>query len=426
MSSYPQIAIHITVVALVLALTSCDFLSADGNSPYVEPEFSVTNDVTNRLTLYDDTGSSESKAKPSRGIESELSVAATVRPPVVNTEATRASHLDYDGEYIHVGYKTYGEKYGGGVDIFSADGDLEVSNRSFQGNDFDVQEVVYDNGENAIYIAGAVKGKITGDFKAQLLKLDGESAEVMESISTEGNLVKSIDRTDNYIYAVSDQNHMYRFAKDLDAWELLPESASENVNNYRSIWTGIPNEIFTLDQLGTVRRVNHNYNGFRITQNLIGNNGQSEDPRFQEGTIARLSSFTHTNGRNYVLAALNEFGFTVLDTEGAVKWNSKMDSESIEVQNRHYTSVTTFEPSGPSGKNNTYVYAGGSDETGNYIDIFEVPNGFNGRGLTLVNSHNLDEFSEINSSGQVNHIVATQSRLYVAKGSDGLVIFDLE
>lgn len=419
---YPKITISTTLVALILALTSCDFLSADGNSPYVEPEFSVTNDVTNRLTIHD-TASSESKAKPSRGIESELSVAATVSPPVINTEVTRASHLDYDGEYIHVGYKTYGVKYGGGVDIFSADGDLEVSNRSFQGDDFDVQEIVYDNEENAIYIAGAVKGKIAGDFKAQLLKLDAESAEVLESISTEGNLVKSIGRTDNYIYAVSDQNHMYRFDKSLSTSDLLDHN--EEVN-YRSILTEISGEIFTLDQQGTVRRVNHNYNGYRITRNLIGNNGQSDGPRFQDGTIARLSSFIHTNNDPYVLVALNEFGFSVMDAEGGVKWNSRTDSKSTDVQNRHYTSVTTFEPSGPSGKNKTYVYAGGSDETGNYIDIFEVPNGFNGRGLTLVNSHNLDEFSEINSSGQINHIVATERRLYVAKGTDGLVIFDLE
>ncbi len=423
MSFYPKITIFITLIALVLALTSCDFLSADGNSPYVEPEFSVTNDVTNRLTLYDDTGSNESKAKPSRGIESDLSVAATVSPPVVNTEATRASHLDYDGEYIHVGYKTFGTDYGGGVDIFTADGVLEDSNRSFQGDDFDVQEVVYDNEENAIYIAGAVKGKIAGDFKAQLLKLDAESAGVLESVSTEGNLVKSIGRTDNYIYAVSDQNHIYRFNKSLSTFDLLEHN--EEVN-YRSILTEISGELFTLDQFGTVRRINHNYNGYRITVNLIGNNGQNEDARLQDGTIARLSSFTHTNGRAHVLAALNEFGFSVLDAEGAVKWNSRTDSESSEVQSRHYTSVTTFEPSGPSGRNNTYVYAGGSDETGNYIDIFEVPNGFNGKGLTLVNSHNLDEFSEISSSGQINHIVATERRLYVAKGTDGLVIFDLE
>ncbi len=423
MAFYPKITIYITLAVLIFTLSSCDFLSADGNSPYVEPEFSVTNDVTNRLTLYDDIESSESKAKPSSGIESELSVAATVSPPTVNTEATRASHLDYDGEYIHVGYKTFGEKYGGGVDIFSADGVLEDSNRSFQGDDFDVQEVVYDSEENAIYIAGAVKGKIAGDFKAQLLKLDAESAGLLESISTEGNLVKSIDRTDNYIYAVSDQNHMYRFGKSLDTSDLLEHN--EEVN-YRSILTEIPGEVFTLDQQGTVRRVNHNYNGYRITVDLIGNSGQNEGPRLQEGTIARLSSFIHTNGRAHVLAALNEFGFSVLDAEGAVKWNSRTDSESIEVQNRHYTSVTTFEPSGSPGKNTTYVYAGGSDETGNYIDIFEVPNGFNGKGLTLVNSHNLDEFSEINSSGQVNHIVATQKRLYVAKGTDGLIIFDLE
>lgn len=422
MSSYPKIAIYIIFVTLVLALTSCDFLSADGNSPYVEPEFSITNDVSNRLTIHD-TASSESKAKPSRGIESELSVAATVRPPVVNTESTRASHLDYDGEYIHVGYKTFGTAYGGGVDIFSADGILEDSSRSFQGDDFDVQEVVYDNEENAIYIAGAVRGKMAGDFKAQLLKLDAESAGLLESVSTEGNVVKSVDRTGSYIYAVSDQNHMYRFNKSLSTSDLLEHN--EEVN-YRSILTEISGEVFTLDQQGTVRRVNHNYNGYRITRNLIGNNGQSDGPRFQDGTIARLSSFTHTNGRAHVLAALNEFGFSVLDAEGAVKWNSRTDSESSAVQNRHYTSVTTFEPSGSSGKNKTYVYAGGSDETGNYIDIFEVPNGFNGRGLTLVNSHNLDEFSEINSSGQINHIVATKSRLYVAKGADGLVIFDLE
>jgi hypothetical protein len=423
MNFYPKIAIYLTFLALLFALTSCDFLSADGNSPYVEPEFSVTNDVTNRLTLYDDTGSSESKAKPSRGIESELSVAATVSPPVVNTEATRASHLDYDGEFIHVGYKTFGDKYGGGVDIFSADGILEESARSFQGDDFDVQEVVYDRDENAIFIAGAVRGKMAGDFKAQLLKLDAESVEVLEGTSTEGNLVKSIDRSDNYIYAVSDQNHIYRFNKSLTASDLLEHD--EEVN-YRSILTENSGEVFTLDQQGTVRRLNSNYNGYRITVDLIDNNGQNQEARLQDGTIARLASFVRVNGRDHVVAALNEFGFSVLDAEGQIKWNSRTDSESSEVQNRHYTSITTFDPSGPPGKNKTYVYAGGSDETGNYIDIFEVPNGFNGKGLTLVNSHNLDEFSEINSSGQINHIVATERRLYVAKGTDGLVIFDLE
>lgn len=423
MSIYPKIIIFTTLVALLFALTSCDFLSNDDNSPYVEPEFSVTNDVTDRLRLYD-IESSESKAKkPSKGIETELSVAATVSTPVINTVATRASHLDYDGEFIHVGYKIYGTEYGGGVDIFSADGVLEESARSFQGDGFDVQEVVYDNGENAIYIAGAVEGKQAGDFKAQLLKLDTESAEVVESAGTEGNVVKSIGRTDNYIYAVSDQNHMYRFNKSLSTFDLLEQS--EDVN-YRSILTEISGEVFTLDQSGTARRVNHNYNGYRITVTLIGNNGEDEVPRMQDGTIARLSSFIHTNNSPHAVAALNEFGFLVFDAEGRVKWNSRTDSESSEVQNRYYTSVTTFEASGPPGNSDTYVYAGGSDGTNNYIDVFEVPNGLNGQGLILVNSHNLDNFSEINSGGQINHIVATERRLYVAKGTDGLVIFELE
>lgn len=423
MSSYPKITIYITLFALILALTSCDFLSADGNSPYVEPEFLFTNDVTNRMTLYE-IKSSESKAKkPSKGIDSKLSVAATVSPPAVNGETARASHLDYDGEFIHVGYKTYGEDYGGGVDIFTADGVLEESARSFQSNGFDVQEVVHDSGENAIYIAGAVDGKQAGDFKAQILKLDTESAEVVESVSTEGNLVKSIGRTDNYIYAVSDQNHMYRFNKSLSTFDLMEHS--EDVN-YRSILTEISGEVFTLDQSGTARRVNHNYNGYRTTVDLIDNNGQDEAPRMQDGTIARLSTFIHTNNRPHAVAALNEFGFSVFDAEGMIKWNSRTDSESSEIQNRHYTSVTTFEASGPPGRSDTYVYAGGSDETGNYIDVFEVPNGLNGRGLLLVKSHNLDDFSEISSGGQINHIVATEKRLYVAKGTDGLVIFELE
>ncbi|SHE32483.1 hypothetical protein SAMN05443144_10156 [Fodinibius roseus] len=423
MSIHPRITIYTTLAALMFTLTGCDFLSADDNSPYVEPEFSITSDITNRLTLYE-IESSESKAKkPSKGIDTELSVAATVSPPVVNTVTTRASHLDYDGEFIHVGYKIYEEAYGGGVDIFSADGVLEESARSFQGDGFDVQEVVYDDEENAIYIAGAVKGKQAGDFKAQLLKLDTESVEVVESASTEGNVVKSIGRTDNYIYAVSDQNHMYRFNKSLSTFDLMENS--DDVN-YRSILTEISGEVFTLDQSGTARRVNHNYNGYRLIIDLIDNNGQAEAPRMQDGTIARLSTFIHTNNRPHAVAALNEFGFSVFDAEGMIKWNSKTDSESSEIQNRHYTSVTTFEASGPPGNSDTYVYAGGSDETGNYIDVFEVPNGLNGRGLNLVNSHNLDDFSEINSGGQINHIVATERRLYVAKGTDGLVIFELE
>lgn len=406
------------MVGLALLATGCEFTSnSDITEP--EPQFSVTNDVLSRVTFFDSAAKEGLDIPVAKSEATDyLDLVAQVGPPNINNGPARASHLFYDGSNsIFVGYKVQGGGYGGGIDILtSGNGNLIADARSFESKVFDVQEVVYDKIEDVMFVAGASDAK-----GALVLKMDPDNANVTASATIGGFVAKSLDisypqqDSQSWLYVVSDLNDVYRFDKDLELTDDGHLEAGSNVE-FRSIGARDNNQIFALDLRGNVYRVNPSYNGFLSTIQLT-NNGEFKSHL----AIGRISYFNE-NTPDDILVATNQYGFGLLNPSGQVEWSSS--EENIEqIKARYYTSLTGFQPDGPPGQNNAIVYAAGVGANGEpVIDVLEVPNN---KDLIYITTLNLSDFNGVGDS-QINHVYATGEYLYVAKGTDGVLIFEIE
>lgn len=407
-------------IALVsLMAISCEFTS---NSEISEPEqqFTVTNDAMSRVTFFNNESAKVQANVPSVNSEATdyLELIAKVDPPDINNGPARASHLFYDGSNsIFVGYKVQGGGFGGGIDILtSGNGSSVAEARSFESDVFDVQEVIYDKYEDAMFVAGASNSK-----GSLVLKMNPENANVLASATIDGYVAKSLDISyhnnsdKSKLYVVSDLNDLYRFNKDLTLTDGGHLEAAEGVE-FRSVGARDNSQIFTLDLKGNVHRTNPSYNGFRSTIQLTSNK------EFKSNlAIGRISYFNESTPDD-ILVATNQYGFGVLNPAGQVEWSSSEDNLD-EIQARYYTALTGFEPDGPPGRDDAIIYASGVGANGEpVIDILGMPNN---KRLYHITTLDLSDFNGVGNA-QINHVYATGQYLYVAKGTDGVLIFKIK
>jgi outer membrane protein assembly factor BamB len=218
--------------------------------------------------------------------------------------------------------------------------------------------VVYDSGENSIYVAGAKERLNPEDAKSWVLKLSAENAELRASQPVNGNVAKSIDISDfpngSHVYVVSDMNQLYRFDKDLgDRTKLTADSNVE----FRSVGARFQNQILTLDLEGNLYRTNPNFGS-------IGNGGATinltNGIEFKNDLAISRISYFNDGDPNLALVALNQYGFAITNPTGQNRWVSSKDAESQEIRNRYYISVTGYKPDG-QGNPSPRIFAAGID-----------------------------------------------------------------
>ncbi|WP_138431483.1 hypothetical protein [Fodinibius saliphilus] len=422
----------VIAIGMLLCLTAaCNVMSNEQNrDDQEEPNFEVTNDIEDRITYINskDKGT-VTVSKNSNSFS--LSAIAKIAPPSLGGTFSRATHLSFDDQnnQLHVGYKMFGVEYGGGIDIIelaqpasSNGGNLISSLRSIASSNFDVQEVRFDENEEALYVGGAVAVKKEDDSPARLVKVElNNSGNIIgqKTKKISGNVVKSIvsryspGKSSTYVYAVNDLNDLHQFDANFGSEKEL--SAPDDVE-FRSVAVrSASGQVFTLDRSGIVRRTNESaFNKFKETISLLPG-----EQLGNELSIARLQILNSQTGSDLLIAALNENGFSILNSTGSTVWNSQ---ESLNDEN--YLSVTAHESSTPGNSGSDRIYTA---RAGGVIDVFDVPNNFRSKGLKKVGSFNLADVNGINLSGaQVNQILVHGDYLYVANSSDGVVILKVK
>ncbi|PSQ78028.1 MAG: hypothetical protein BRD33_01785, partial [Bacteroidetes bacterium QH_6_63_17] len=155
-------ALVLLTLGLSVLLTGCDNTSPrDTTQPDL---FEATNDLESRMTTLDDTvsmqtfGLTDGPQSPKSVQELSFTGVAQIAPPVASSgETTRASYLSTAGGQLYVGYKALGSPFKGGIDILDASDPTNISDvSSLRSSDLDVQEVVYDGDEDALFVAAAL------------------------------------------------------------------------------------------------------------------------------------------------------------------------------------------------------------------------------------------------------------------------------
>jgi len=454
-------------VGISLLFARCDSVST--SSPGGEDQqqgalFEATNDLESRMTALDDTVSMRTFGLTD-GPQSSKSVqdlsftgVAQIAPP---GDTTRASYLSTAGGQLHVGYKALGPAFKGGIDILDASDPTDILDVSSLGSDnLDVQEVVYDGDEDALFVAAALNpSSYGGDLQgtpSSLIKVTNLSNPQTKVAGLDGLVGKSVVKApdgdqEHDVYAVTDQTSLYRF----DA--ALENQATQEVQGaeFRSVAT-TQSTVFTVDR------------GASVYSSGVGSAGSlSEEQTIASGVgelaIGRMQARSKAvlNGDRLFLALGSE-GLAVLDAEtGEVLFQKSSP---------YYTSVSLHTDAPEvSSQPSDLVYASRLDGT---IDLFRVgENGIDAGGtdtglnefgsldLGALNpnssavaaadassevaaanasskvagadaSNRLDAAASANASSkqvaeQVNYVLAIGCHMYVANSQDGVVVLQI-
>lgn len=428
MKNFP---IYIYAVALLVSITilfsGCDVSdsnTANSTDEPSQPEFRITNDLQNRVNKSNGNIQVNSRNNK-RKVDVQVTFIANIQSPIVKDSVTRASKLSYNEntKQIYVGYKIFGEPFGGGIDVINASDpqNLQSGVLSIESDNLDVQEVTFDSNTQALYVAGALDpssqnaGSSTIPSRLSRLTFNDNGTEIASQTHRElsGNVAKSVVVGSDFVHAIDDEQTLYQY--DL----FLEESSRQtlvagNARGFRSVaQMNTPGQplVFVLDRSGKIYRVNKNsFNQFQESIDLLS------DEEIPENAIARLQAHS-TSSPPMLLAALNNKGFAVTNPTGTQTW---------DVQNgRLYTSVT-----GATINGTTYVFAASTNGTFEvYEDDFQRSNIEASEALAQFNIPKITEGAV--DSSQINDIIAVDSegdesaRLYIANSDQGIVVLDI-
>lgn len=398
----------VRVVLLTGALclwAGCDILGL-GGSVLVRPTFETAGDVADRMeVLVDTTAASESW---NVGAEANLLLTAVVRiqPPTVDGEGTKASHVSRDPETrrLQVGYKLAGTDFGGGIDVLgfrreNPPTELLRPQQSLRSENVDVVEVQAAPGGGALFVAGAVTTEKHGASPALLAKVTpAESGPTVRSERLSDNVAKGlvVGPAPNTVHVTTDEDAVYQFDETLEA---PIELRAPDAVGLRSI-AAQGAEVFALDRSGRV------YAGDASNFDTLSEVAALSEADFEEGGIARLEA---DDDRLY--AALNRDGFSIFAPSGDAVWKSESSGGVQPV----YTCVTAGAK---------YLYAGRFDGR---LEVYRRPTEVPDRRPEHVGTFRLlgGGYGQVQGA-PVNHLLATDGYLFVAKGREGLIAFRVE
>lgn len=395
---------------LLLLLATCDI--TDTNTEKKEqPEFEVTNDLKERINHYN--GSQKVQLRGAAVQDVDVSLVNSIDPQPVDNETANASNLTYnDGEdRLYIGYKLVGDEHGGGIDIVNVGDVNNISEvASISSSNLDVQEVDYNGSVDALYVAGAMEvGARFSRIEYNSTEIDSET-HLIFSGEDSGYIVKSlVAQDDDNVIFIDDEQTIYKYDTDLSENSRETQTAN-NAEGFRSIAlvnslnSNESGQIHILDQSGAIYRTN------RSSFDDLGDTTVEHDSAdLDDNTIARLEAH-QDNGATRLFAALNEDGFRVLNPSSNTTWDRKTG--------RHYVSVSAQEI---GGQWRVYAASGSTIEV--YADDF-TGNGGEISDDQKIGEFNLDELSGIGDA-QVNQILTIDDKLFVAYGSEGVLVLDV-
>ena len=371
----------------------------------------MTNDLESRITDLSG-GTRSTAARVTATAESNFSVSgvARVEPPEVKGTRTKASHLSFNDagdDRVFVGYKIRGAPYGGGIDVLDAKNPKNLkSTNSLQTDNLDVQEVIDDPDAGAEYVAGALETKKKNRSPAALTKLSFDDSDNNISVRHErlsGNVAKSVvnapsgdSRHD--LYVVTDGNALYRYDSSLG--DELKQTVSGV--EFSSI-TAHQDLLIMLTQSGALWK-----SDFSSANDPWKSDLTLEESEIRPLGIARLTASDHEDSSdNFVFAALNTGGFRVLNDDASEELFSRTEYD--------YTSVSATDES-------NYLYASRTDGT---VEVYEF-DGNNSPSWDRIATINTANYQDGSSNVQSNQVLAVGDYLYIANGSEGTLVLEVD
>ena len=308
-----------------------------------------------------------------------------------------------------MGYKIRGKPYGGGIDVLDAENPKNLkSTNSLETNNLDVQEVIDDPDAGAEYVAGALKTKKKNRSPAALTKLSFEDSDDDISVTHKrlsGNVAKSVvnapsgdSRHD--LYVVTDGNALYRYDSSLG--DELKQTVSGV--EFSSI-TAHQDLLIMLTKSGALWK-----SDFSSANEPWKSDLTLEKSEIRPLGIARLTASDHENSSdNFVYAALNTGGFRVLNDDASEELFSRTEGD--------YTSVSATDES-------DYLYASRTDGT---VEVYEFDGNnspsWSSDPIATINTANYEDGS---SNVQSNQVLAVGDYLYIANGSEGTLVLEVD
>jgi hypothetical protein len=395
----------------LLVLSGCD-LTGETSQPQ-SPNFEVTNDLESRITDLSG-GTRSTAARVTATAESDFSVSgvARVEPPEVKGTRTKASHLSFNDEgddRVFVGYKIRGKSYGGGIDVLDAKNPKNPkSTNSLETDNLDVQEVIDDPDAGAEYVAGALETKKKNRSPAALTKLSlsGGNGISVDHKRLSGNVAKSVVNapsgdSQHDLYVVTDGNALYRYDSSLG--NELEQTVSDDAE-FSSI-TAHQDLLIMLTQSGALWK-----SDFSSPSDPWEGDLTLEKSEIRPLGIARLTASDHEDSSdNFVFAALNTGGFRVLNDDASEELFGRTEGD--------YTSVSATDES-------NYLYASRTDGT---VEVYEFDGNnspsWSSDPIATINTANYEDGS---SNVQSNQVLAVGDYLYIANGSEGTLVLEVD
>lgn len=429
---WKALVLFVTTGLLGLGLVGCDSVGLNAQTtalnsneaPESESLFQLTNDLASRMTARSKSvmmnrfgGGTARTAGVSAKAASSVSLTsiAQVDPP---GDTTRASHLTYHSGTIYAGYKALGPAFKGGIDILDANDPTNILDVNSLGSDgVDVQEVAYDEDENALYVAAAADpSTFVGENPSLLTKVTNFNDPNTSSVGLTGQVGKSVVNApdgdqEHDLYVVTDEETLYRFDTSLG------NEKTEEVQGveFRSVAT-TSDDIFTVDR------------GARVYSSSVqSTSGLTEEKSIGSGVGDLAIGRLHV--RNEPVLNGDRL-FLALGSEGIAVLDANSSDILFRRTGPYYTSLTLHHDD-PDVANAPTDFVYGARPNG-ILDVYRVSSngvdeGDQNVGLEEVGTFDLSELDGVDfgTSPQVNQVMGVGCNVYVANSNEGVVALEI-
>lgn len=322
---------------------------------------------------------------------------ADVEPPSNMGTTLMATHVDIHDDYAFVSYNVQGAEYGGAIEIFDVSdiNDPQIISQAIFPT-ADINSVVYDN--QKLYFSGALEEfeKMDYDGPAFLGTLDLTAEMQITLIGTvivdvKSYSANSISTISDKIFITSgDQGSLTVFDKNLNIL------SSADIPDARSVSLNSDQAFVLAGQPGTI----HAFDLTTLEQTATFDIGGANTPHSKSEIYA---------SDEYIFAALNEEGMTMLHTDGTIKQNiPKPETPDGDDDEKHVTNSVTV---------NDKLVLMGNGEAG--ITAGEIISEKNDS-ITILGDM---VFDDMNSA---NFVTSKDDIVFVASGLGGLKILSID
>ena len=321
---------------------------------------------------------------------------ADVDPPSNMGTTLMATHVDIQDNYAFVSYNVQGAEYGGAIEVFDVsdiDDPQIISQAIFP--TADINSVVYEN--QKLYFSGALEEFEMMDYDGPAflgtLNLNAQMQITLFGIiivDVKSYSSNSVTTTSDKIFITSgDQGSLTVFDKNLNVL------SSSDVFDARSVFVNSDHAFVLAGQPGTI----HAFDLTTLAETATFDIGGANTPHSKSDIYAT---------DEYIFAALNEGGMSMLHTDGTIKQNiPKPETPIGEDDAKHVTNSVSV--------NNTLVLMG-NGESG--IAAGEMITEDNDN-ITILGDM---VFADMNSA---NFVTSKDDIVFVASGLGGLKILSI-